>query len=226
MFEPRDLPLLAVFAAVVRHGSFTAAARELRVAKSVTSDNVRVLEGRCGVRLLERTTRRLRLTQAGAEVLRSAERALALTDEVRALSEAHRDAPAGTLRIAATLELGARFVAPAVASLCAAHPALRAELLFDDGEIDLVGRGVDAALRLGVPRASGFAARKLADDVEIVAAAPALAAAWERARRPGDLAGAPWVEHASLARATRWSFRGPRGTKEELAPGAFRATAT
>src|SRR6267154_696234 len=110
MFSHRDLPLLTVFAAVVRRGSFTGAAGELGLSKSVVSDNVRVLEERCGVRLLDRTTRQMRLTDVGAEVLAAATAVNDAARSIGAIVDGRRGAPAGTLRIASTHALTADFV--------------------------------------------------------------------------------------------------------------------
>src|SRR5437870_4668570 len=104
MLAPRDLPLLPVFAAVASAGSFTAAGRALGLAKSLVSQHIRTLEERCGVRLIERSTRRLRLTQVGAQVLEAAN---AVQDSVRSLEQAvagHRAAPTGTLRVMLPLD--------------------------------------------------------------------------------------------------------------------------
>lgn len=223
MLEHRDLPLLAVFATVVRRGSFTAAAEELGLAKSVVSEQVRLLEERCGVRLLERTTRRLRMTQAGESLFGSADKLLVELEHARQALDEQQNVPSGTLRVVSTLELGARFVDPVLAELLAAHPQLRVEHYSDDKEVDLVGLGIDVAVRLGVLKDSSFQARRLAEDEEIVVAAPALAARWAHVRKPHDLADAPWIVHLSLAKSVQQSYNGPGGAKDEFARGEPRA---
>jgi DNA-binding transcriptional LysR family regulator len=217
MIEPRDLPLLAVFAAVVRCGSFTAAARELGLSKSVVSDQVRALEERCAVRLLERTTRSLRLTQVGEHVLGAATAVVAATRDVEAILEEHREAPVGTLRVATTHDLGPRFVAPVAAALAARYPELRVDIVADDAAHDLIAGSFDLAVRLGAPRDSGYVMRRLGTTVEPVVAAPALADRYPSASRPRDLNGAPWACHSLLARGDVMTFRGPRGEQEEIA---------
>ena len=104
MFSPRDLPLLPVFVAVANCGSFTAAARELRLAKSVVSLHIRTLEERCGVRLIERSTRRLHLTQIGEQVLDAANEVVASVRSLEQVVEGHREHPTGTLRITLPLD--------------------------------------------------------------------------------------------------------------------------
>jgi molybdate transport repressor ModE-like protein len=224
MIEPRDLPLLAVFAAVVRCGSFTAAARELGLSKSVVSDHVRTLEERCAVRLLERSTRSLRLTQVGEHVLAAAAAVVEATRDIEAVLEEHREAAVGTLRVATTHDLGPRFVAPVAAALVTRHPQLRVDIVADDAPQDLIAGNFDLAVRLGAPRDSGHVMRRLGITTEPIVAAPALADRYLNASRPRDLAGAPWARHALLSRSDVMTFRGPRGEHEEI-PIAVRAQA-
>jgi DNA-binding transcriptional LysR family regulator len=218
VLQPRDLPLLAVFAGVVRHGSFTAAARELGLSKSFVSDQVRMLEERCGVRLLERSTRRMRLTQVGEHVLQAATAVGDAAREIDTILELHREAAVGTLRIATTHDLGTRLVIPVAARLAARHPQLRLDIHADDTLHDLIGGRFDVAVRLGAPRDSAHVIRKLGFVGERIAAAPALADAHDRVRRPSDLAAAPWVRHSVVQRSGVWTFRGPRGQSDEIAP--------
>lgn len=217
MSGSRELPLLVAFAAVVRRGSFTAAARELGLAKSTVSEQIRALEERCGVRLLERSTRSVRPTQVGEQVMVTA---AAVADAARALDatlEAHRDLPVGVLRVASTQDLGPRLVAPIVARMAAQHPGLRVELVSDDGSRDLVAEGFDLAVRLGAPKLQGRVVVRLARVAEPIVGAPALADAWAQARRPRDLRGAPWVHHSLLAGTEVMTFVGPRAAREEVA---------
>src|SRR4051812_8455698 len=128
----RDLPLLPVFVSVARRGSFTGAAKELGLAKSVVSQHIRTLEERCGVRLIERTTRRVRLTQLGAEVLVAATTVVDAAKDVDGLVAAHHSAPTGTLRITAPQEIGGALIAKVASEVMRMPPALRVELELDD----------------------------------------------------------------------------------------------
>jgi DNA-binding transcriptional LysR family regulator len=218
MFSTRDLPLLSVFAAVVRHGSFTAAAKDLGLSKSVVSDNVRVLEERCGVRLLDRTTRHLSLTDVGSEVLEAANAVNDATRSVRAIVDARRGAPIGALRIASTHALTAGFVAPVAARLVRDHPKLSVEIVSDDTPRDLVGDRFDVGIRVGTPKDSGYVIRRLARTREIIVAAPSLAGKLGVVKRPLALASAPWVRHTLAHAAKRWTFVGPRGERDTFTP--------
>lgn len=216
MFAARDLPLLAVFASVARHGSITAAARELGVSKSVVSDQLRALEARCAVRLIERTTRRMSLTQVGEKLLAVAAAAVDAARDAGQILEEHRQALTGTLRVATTHDLSARLVAPVVARVAAEHAQLRVDIVSDDSLHDLIAERFDVAVRLGAPRDSGFVMRRLCVFPERIFAAPALAAAYAQATRPRELRGAPWVRHSVVNRSATWRFRGPRGEIEEV----------
>lgn len=217
MFQARDLPLLAVFAAVARQGSFTAAARQLELSKSVVSDHIRTLEQRCSARLIERSTRRMRLTQVGEQVLEVAATVVGAARDVEAILEEHREALVGTLRVATTHDLGTRLVAPLLARLAGEHPQLRIDLVCDDVMRDLIGDRFDVAVRLGAPRDSEFIMRKLGSFGEPIVGAPELAASHPGVTRPRDLAGAPWVRHALVSRGQAFRFRGPRGQTDEIA---------
>lgn len=147
--KPRDLPELAMLAAVARNGGFARAAAELGVSRSAMSHAIRSLEDRLGVRLLNRTTRSVTPTDAGERLI--ARLAPALEDIAEAVDEANeaRDRPAGRLRlnvprVAAKLVLG-----PALPSFLAAHPGAVVEVAVDDATVDIVAQGFDAGMRFG-----------------------------------------------------------------------------
>ncbi len=216
MLTPNDLPLLAVFTSIVRLGSFTAAARELGLSKSVVSHHLATLEERCGARLVERTTRTLRPTQVGERVLEAASGIVGgLRDVERALEE-HGDVASGTLRVASTHDLGVRILAPAAARLAREHPGLRVELHCDDGLRDLIAEGYDLALRLGSAADSSHVIKKLGSEPEVIVGAPALAARFAAARRPAELAGATWIGHTQVAAPAVLRFRDEQGEGSEV----------
>jgi DNA-binding transcriptional LysR family regulator len=216
VIEARDLPLLPVFAAVVRHGSFTAAARELGLAKSVVSQHLRTLEERCGVRLIERTTRHLRVTQVGEQVLEAATSVIDAVHTIEQVLDAHTGSPTGTLRVTAPHDLGASIVTPIAARLASEYPALRLDLVFDDAQRDLVAERFDLALRLGPLRDSGWVVRRLGVEPEVIVGSPALPMAVLAAARPLALCDAPWLAHALLELRKVWTFRNDDGASEEI----------
>jgi DNA-binding transcriptional LysR family regulator len=215
VISPRDLPLLPVFVAVATTGSFTAAAHELGLAKSVVSQHIRTLETRCGVRLIERTTRRLRITQVGAQVLAAAEEALRSVRTIERIVEGQSEEPSGVLRVTAPTELGASLLAPVCADLLRRYPLLRVEMFLDDVVRDLVRDGLDLALRLGPVTESSYVVKKLSVEPEIIVASPRLAATRGDVE-PRDLAGAPWVTHMALRGSPSWTFRSEGGARQDI----------
>jgi DNA-binding transcriptional LysR family regulator len=223
MLAARDLPLLPVFVAIATRGSFTAAARELGLGKSVVSQHLRTLEQRCGLRLLERSTRKLRLTQAGQQVLDAAQEIMASVRSLEQVVEGQHARPTGTLRVTMLLDpILAAVVAPVAAQLMSQNPALKVDLSLDDATHDLVAEGFDIALRLGVLAESSYVVRKLGSEPEVIVASPALV---EQARldHPRRLSGCPWAVHTALPARSTWAFRSAKNDKAQVSV-AVRAT--
>jgi len=147
--SPELLPAIAAFARIAHHASFTRAAQELGVSPSALSQTVRMLEGRLGVRLLDRTTRRVGVTELGQQLLKGAQPALAaLAQAVEGLDEA-RDKPAGLLRLNVARVSAELLLNPHFADFAEAYPDITLELVCDNRMIDLVEGGFDAGIRLG-----------------------------------------------------------------------------
>lgn len=155
-----QLKRMAVLAAVVRHGSFAAAARQLRTSTSAVSQQVRALEQAMGVTLLHRSTRKLSLTPAGERFHAGCAAMWAAAESAQAQLQQLRDAPEGELRIAMTVGFGRR-IGPALAPLLAAHPGLRLHLQVEDGFTDLVAHRIDLAIRFGRLPDSAWVAQPL-----------------------------------------------------------------
>jgi DNA-binding transcriptional LysR family regulator len=225
MLSLRDLPLLATFVQVCRDGSFTAAARSLSISKGLVSARVQTLERALGVRLLERTTRHIALTQTGQDVLSAAERALSAASDVSRIAESKQRSPTGVLRVGAPVDLGALLVAPAVARLCSRYPNLRAELVLSDHKTDAIEHRLDAVLSVNRPNDSAQMSTRLGSDVEIIVASPDLARVWQAVTEPKQLAHACWVAHPSIPISARHSFRNQSGAVQRLAPTEARVLA-
>ncbi|WP_138465231.1 LysR family transcriptional regulator [Poseidonocella sp. HB161398] len=168
-----DLNALKEFSAVIEQGSFAAAARKLNTPKSTVSKRIQDLERDLGVKLIERTTRRLRLTAEGALVLARAERILADAEDIaRSLGDSDGRVR-GHLRIAAPLLFGQTYLGPLAAECRRRHPEMTLELVLTDGQPDLDEEGFDAAIRLG----SGTGAqvtRPLFQSTRILVSAPGI----------------------------------------------------
>ena len=161
------LPAIAAFTEVARHASFTRAAAELGVSPSALSQTVRQLESRLGVRLLERSTRRVGLTELGRQFLDGATPGLAqLAQAVQALDE-RRDQPTGTLRLNVSAVAAQLLLVPHLADFAQAYPGITLELNCDNRLLDLVAGGFDAGIRLGESLAQDVVAMPLGGPVRM-----------------------------------------------------------
>lgn len=210
--DPAQLPALAAFAAVARHGSFTRAAGETGVSPSALSQSVRTLEAQLKTRLFNRTTRRVALTEAGAQFLERVQPALAaLSAAIDALDET-RDQPAGTLRVTLPRIASELLVLPHLGEFARRYPQVRLELDLDDGFTDLVAAGFDAGIRLGESIAQDMVAIRLGGDVRIaVAAAPSYLERHPKPQTPDDLAAHNCLHYrfATSGGIYRWEFVRP-----------------
>lgn len=206
-----DLGELRTFDRIVRGGSLSAAARELRVSLAVVSKRLTALERRLQVRLLNRSTRRASLTDEGVLFHEHCCRVLEAVDAAEAALEQRQDVVAGVLKLTAPNGFGRRHVVPAVRSFQRAHPGVRVHLSLRDELVDLIGDGVELALRYGALDDSRLVARELAPNRRILCAAP------EYLRRRGvpgcieDLRDHDLIASGSPP-VTQWLFAGPSGT--------------
>jgi len=186
--SPELLPAVAAFARVARHASFTRAAAELGVSPSALSQTVRTLERRLGVRLLDRTTRRVGLTELGQAFLDGAAPALAALAQAAENVQDARERPAGLLRLNLSRVAADILLRPHVADFLVAYPEITLELHCDNSFADLVAGGFDAGIRLGESLAPGMVAVPLGGPQRLVSfAAPAYLARHGSPRMPEDL---------------------------------------
>src|SRR5258706_15126102 len=156
-----DLNRIRLFVRVAEAGSFTAAARIVGLPKSSVSRGVAALERDLGVRLIQRTTRRLHLTEAGRAYYESVSRALSGVEEAAAAVSELQDAPSGPVRLTAPLDLGLWLLAPSVARFAERYREVRLDVALTQRVVDLVREGVDLALRAGKLADTGLVARPL-----------------------------------------------------------------
>jgi DNA-binding transcriptional LysR family regulator len=196
---------LAVLAAVLDTGSLAAAGRRLRRSPPAITRTIAALEQRTGVRLVDRTTRRLAPTEAGRAL---ADRARVLLDLYGEAMEAPVEAALrGTLRITGPVVFGRRHVTPCVLAFQTEHPDLRVELELSDRNLDLVEDGLDVAVRIGAMTDSGLMARRVGAVRREVVASPGYLAAHGTPLVPGDLAGHATIVSASRGGLLEWRFR-------------------
>lgn len=205
------LSAMQAFAAVVEQGGFTAAADTLRQSRAMVSKHVQDLEAHLGARLLNRTTRRISLTEAGQVYYERTARLLAELEETEAAVGALQATPRGRLRINTALTFGVLHLAPAVAEYMAAYPEVSIELTLNDRVIDLVEEGYDLAIRIAQLADSNLIARRLAPCRSVVCAAPAYLARHGWPRQPKDLADHNCLGYSYAQPRDEWTFDGPNG---------------
>jgi DNA-binding transcriptional LysR family regulator len=187
-----DLSSLDSFAAIARHGNFRRAAVERGVSASTLSQTLRDLEARLGVRLLNRTTRSVALTEAGAALLRSLEPALGQIAEAVDEARSAQAAPSGTLRINAPEPAIELTIAPMAAEFLAAYPAVRLEIAAETALVDIVAKGFDAGVRWEESLAQDVVAVPLGPRQRfVIVAAPATIARYGAPTHPRELLDRP-----------------------------------
>jgi DNA-binding transcriptional LysR family regulator len=208
---------LAIFVAVIQHGSLAAAGRKLRRSAPAITRAIAALEQRFGARLVERTTRRLAPTEAG---LRLAERAQLLLQDYRtAVLDAADTQLGGLLRITSPVQFGRMHVAPVVMAFLDDYPQMQIEMVLNDRNLDLIDEGLDVAVRIGHQQDSSRVARRLGQVSRVTVASPAYLA-----QRGEPLTPAQLVEHDTIVGTQRPSLRewrfGPQenGERVRLAP--------
>lgn len=207
MLSPELLPAIAAFARVAHHSSFTKAAGELGISPSALSQTMRMLEKRLGVRLLDRTTRRVGATEIGAQFLRDAQPALAaLASAIDGVTEL-RDQPAGLLRLNVSRTAADILVMPHLVSFLEAYPDITVELQCDNSLVDIVGGGFDAGIRLGEYLAQDVVAVALGARQRIATvAAPRYLAGRDLPRKPEDLRSHRCINVRLPGGLYRWEF--------------------
>lgn len=207
---------MAVFVRVVEEESFSAAARVLGMSKSAVSKQVAALEERLGARLLNRTTRRLALTDAGAAFHERAARILADAEEAETAVSQLSAAPRGVLRVNAPVTFGIQHLGPLLPAFMAAYPDLAVEVSLNDRFVDLVEEGFDVAVRVGRLPDSSLIARRLAPVRRLVVASPAYVEAHGMPTGPEDLRGHSCLHYTYQLRGDAWSLTGPDGRVAEV----------
>ena len=203
---------MEMFVRVVDAGSFSLAARDMKIGQPAISKTIASLEERLGVRLLARSTRWLTPTEAGVAFYERALRAVTEADEADAAARGASASLEGRLRISAAVTFSRIHLVPRLAEFLDAHPRLELELVMDDRPRDLVAENIDAALRLGALTDSSLRARKLAQSERLVIASPAYLARRGVPATPADLLSLNAIIYSQWTGGEEWSFR--RGTAE------------
>lgn len=182
-----NLSDIAIFVRVVAAGSFTAAAAAMDVSQPVVSKAVSRLEKKLGLRLLNRTTRRLSLTEAGAELYRQSAEALATIENAELEIARYQTEPRGILRVNAPTSFANLHLVPRIAQFLDANPSVTLDLTLDDKVIDLIAERYDVAIRIGALESSELVARRIAPCRVVICAAPAYLARRGKPEKTEDL---------------------------------------
>jgi DNA-binding transcriptional LysR family regulator len=214
---------MAVFAKVAETKSFSAAAERLGLSKSAVSKHITRLERALKARLLNRTTRRLSLTEVGATFYEHCARMLAEAEAAELAVSRLYAAPRGAVRITSPAAFGNVQVAPAIPDLIARYPELTVQVVMNDRPVDLVEEGYDVAIRVTDQPPPGVVARKLMTVRWIVCAAPAYLREHGTPRAPQDLKEHNCLFYSFLESAIEWRFRSRQGDSKVRVAGNFTA---
>ena len=208
---------IAVFVKVVECGSFTRAAAELEISRAVISKYLSRVENRLGVRLLHRTTRRLSLTEAGAELFEASRGALErIVEAEESVARLQRE-PKGRLKVNAPMSFGVLHLAKVLPEFLKSHPGIHVDLRMDDRIVDLHAEGFDVGVRIARLADSSLVAKKLAPCRQVVCASPAYLEEFGEPQSVDDLAAHNCIQYLYASEANVWRFIAPGGREIPVA---------
>jgi len=220
-----DFEGLAMFAKVAEERSYVGAARSMGVSVATVSRAVSRLEDRLGGRLFNRSSRRLALTDFGRGLADRAARVYAEAEDIEHVAHATAGCPCGLVRLAVPMSFGTRWVAPILPDFFRRYPDIAVDLHLSDEQIDLIGDGFDAALRIAVLEDSSLVAKRLAPVRRFIVAAPSYLARYGRPRHPDDLSAHHCLGYAYRASRDVWRFTNQAGDSATVTPvGPLRVT--
>lgn len=204
---------IAIFVRVVEAGSFTAAAEKLGLSQSAASKSVTRLEERLGTRLLNRSTRRLSLTETGSVLHARGLAALQEMQEAELEVARLQTEPRGVLRVSAPMSFGVLHLAPLLPEFLRLYPALTVDIQMDDRLVDLVEEGYDLAIRIQALADSTLVAKRLAPSRNVICAAPDYLARHGEPKTPQDLRDHHCLIYSYRANPFEWEFQGLNNEK-------------
>src|SRR5215471_13910024 len=204
------LTSLTAFVRVVDHGGFSAAGRRLNMSTTMVSNHVQALEDRLGARLLNRTTRKVSLTEVGRAYYDRCVQILADIEQADDIAGALQSTPRGTLRIYTATHI-VQFVAPAIAKFLALYPEVKVDLTMGERAIDMIDEGFDIAVRLTPPPDSSLIVRSLATWRHVLCCSHAYLKKFGRPQQLAELAGHNCMRHANYPYGDEWRFVDRKG---------------
>jgi len=212
------LAYIPTFAKVVEHQSFSAAARDLSMTKSAVSKHIAALEEALHVRLLNRTTRKLSLTEEGQLFLDKCTHIIEELENAERQLQNLNERPSGVLKLNAPESFGQFHLAPVLAEFAAYYPDVRLEIDFNDRFVDIVESGVDVCIRIASLTDSSLIARKLAPCQIVLAASPDYLNQYGTPQHPDELINHRFIEYSNSDKLREWRYRDPAEGRERVAP--------
>lgn len=206
---------MRTFVAVVEGGGFNAAVDRLGVVKSAVSRRIRDLEDRLGARLLDRTTRQIKLTEAGSAFYERARLLLLELEAAEAVASTGAQEAVGRLRIAAPVSLTTHCLAPVLCEFLDAHPRVELEVDTNDRIVDIVREGFDLAVRVSRLKDSSLIARRVATVRHVCCASPAYLDRYGRPNVPGDVRKHRGIVYSNVDPRAYWTFKGDESVVAE-----------
>lgn len=204
---------VAIFVQVAQLQSFVAAGRALGMSGPAVSKHIQALEDRLGVRLLNRTTRSVTLTEEGALYLERAGKALEDLQEAERRIQELKDCPTGKLKINAPMSFGNQYLVGPIAQFAQRYPDVKLEVDFDDRWVDVIAEGYDVVVRIGVLEDSSLIARKLASCPIILCASPGYKAQHGLPEMPSQLPDFPAIIYNKHGQSEEWRYQASNGSR-------------
>ncbi len=215
---------MTVFVRVVESGSFSSTARQFGISPAMVSTHIRALEKHLGVRLFNRTTRRVSVTEVGRNYYEDCLRILHEVEEAERAASDLQAAPRGRIRLTAPMTFGIRQLGPLIADFLEAYPDVAINLSLDDRKIDLVEEGFDLAIHVGELTDSSLIARRVTSAPAILCASRDYVGKYGAPKAPCDLLRHDCLAYAGSGARAEWRFLRPDGAEESVAPsGRFLA---
>jgi len=204
VIEINKLVAMQVFVQIVESGSLTKAANELNTSLPTVVRTLAALEEHLDIRLMNRTTRKITITEEGQRYLQRCRRILYEIEQSELEISAQQKVPSGKLKITASVMYGSTYIAPLVAKFLREHPQITIELILSDKNINLVEEGIDVAVRIGSLEDSNMVAKKVGSVRRMICATPKLLNEIDAINQPKDLGNAPCILFTGLSHGNNW----------------------
>jgi DNA-binding transcriptional LysR family regulator len=212
----KALDSLRIFVATLRKGSLSAAGRSLSLSPATISRRISALEDELGVQLVDRTSRTLKITEAGQAFLERAEVVLEAMAEAEQAARNARLLPEGRLRIHSRMQIGLRVIAPLLPRFSERYPDIQVEIELSEHPVNLVEQDFDIDIRTGASSDSSFVIKRLLSSDEVLVASPSFAKAHPRIRHPSDLPQVKCLTYRREKEATTWKYIDAERQQQEL----------